>query len=794
MNWSLRNENYYYKCLSSEIKDDFFFIESSQGGKINGEPFWAIVEIINKYKDHKIALSINKKDKLNPFILNNLNKITLFKKGSRKYWKYLAISKFIISDATLPPFFIKREQQIYTNTWHGTPLKFMGIDEKKPTNISNIQKNFLISDYIITNNNWNVNIFKESYMIKNHISNKILLYPSLRNNIKYLNTSQSEFTSKKKVLFLYTWNSEQIKKTNKLKNKLLYIDEEISRLDNKEDYDFYYSIHYMINNNKFKRFFRKHINNLTLLTPDKEINTEIYNSDIIITDYSSSIFDSSVLKKKIILDFSEKGKYEKNRGFYKEVMDELNFEKVYFIHDIFKKIKKVNWKCEFETVNEKFSTFDLIPCETSWVDDLVSGKIKQKIKEEKQKNNFLIYPGNLAKNGISSSFFAFVKYLLDEGIDVTIWLPKTYISQNKAFNLFKKYKNYDNLSIIHSNKFYSNSIINKVIYNLNFKNKRYWFFKKKFESLMLKESKKIFGSVYFENVIHFSGYESYIFSVLSEFKNFGNKYVYVHNDMDKEWKFKKNYNYKILRCSYERFDKIIFVSNFLMGNIINKRKNKHLKYKTTYINNLLPEEKLNKNNFKLENLRFFGSKSDQNILLSKINNPKLVKILSIGRVSREKNQIFTLKAFRKYKKNINKDSVLIMVGGYSSKRSKLLNIKMKFIIKYSKYRDDIIYIDFIEDPIYLYKNSDLLLMPSKHEGYPMVTLEAAYHGLRSLTSNLPGLEEQRHLLKINDVSELRIRNFVSRIDANYRIENWFDYDQYEREVIKKIRSIYNINE
>ena len=35
----------------------------------------------------------------------------------------LATSKNLINDTSFMPYFIKRDEQRYLNTWHGTPLK-----------------------------------------------------------------------------------------------------------------------------------------------------------------------------------------------------------------------------------------------------------------------------------------------------------------------------------------------------------------------------------------------------------------------------------------------------------------------------------------------------------------------------------------------------------------------------------------------------------------------------------------------------------------------------------------------
>ena len=55
-----------------------------------------------------------------------LNRVQLIPLGSRKYQKILATSRYLVNNVSFPTYFIRREGQVYLNTWHGTPLKTLG--------------------------------------------------------------------------------------------------------------------------------------------------------------------------------------------------------------------------------------------------------------------------------------------------------------------------------------------------------------------------------------------------------------------------------------------------------------------------------------------------------------------------------------------------------------------------------------------------------------------------------------------------------------------------------------------
>ena len=75
------------------------------------------------------------------------NRVKFIQYQSRAYLKYLCKAKYLINNVTFPSFFTKREGQIYINTWHGIPLKFIGYDiPNGNAGVSNIIRNFIQTD------------------------------------------------------------------------------------------------------------------------------------------------------------------------------------------------------------------------------------------------------------------------------------------------------------------------------------------------------------------------------------------------------------------------------------------------------------------------------------------------------------------------------------------------------------------------------------------------------------------------------------------------------------------------
>jgi CDP-glycerol glycerophosphotransferase len=53
---------------------------------------------------------------------------TLIREGSREFHEALARSRYVVANDHFPPWFARREDQTCLQTWHGTPLKRLGLD------------------------------------------------------------------------------------------------------------------------------------------------------------------------------------------------------------------------------------------------------------------------------------------------------------------------------------------------------------------------------------------------------------------------------------------------------------------------------------------------------------------------------------------------------------------------------------------------------------------------------------------------------------------------------------------
>ena len=254
------------------------------------------------------------------------------------YFYYMARSKYWIVNCKLPEYIRKKNEQIYLQTWHGTPLKRLGHDIKVPpgTRFYRSQMSYekMIHSYdvdvarydaMISPSSFTTQVFPNAF----GIAKDKLIEVGYPRNDRLLTVEQTEIGEQKKrfglpidkkvILYAPTWrdNSFGIKGYT----FELELDFELWQEVLGEEYLVLFKPHYLIVNDfgleKYNGFVR-------LVESDKDIADCYLVSDVLVTDYSSAFFDYALLKKPIYFYMHDVVPYEKEqRGFYLNVYKDL---------------------------------------------------------------------------------------------------------------------------------------------------------------------------------------------------------------------------------------------------------------------------------------------------------------------------------------------------------------------------------------------------------------------------------------------------------------------------------------
>ncbi|MBR2133201.1 MAG: CDP-glycerol glycerophosphotransferase family protein [Eubacterium sp.] len=337
----------YLKYLELPVDEKLVLVEGGQGTNINGNMFSMLNELNtnDRWSEYKTVFvvtddTISAAKKRMEFY--GFDKVIISVRNSKQYCKYLATAKYLMTDNSFPPYFVKRDDQVFLNTWHGTPLKTLGkSDKSNNASLANIQKNYLMSDYALFPNEFTRNVFMEDYDLKYIFSGKSLIANYPRNYIFYDKEQavkmKEKLGYKDKKIFAYmpTWRGTgRTADTDvQLANTKEILDELDKRLD--DDTVILVNLHFLlasaINCDNYK-----HIDYFT----GNYDTYEVLNAcDGLITDYSSVFFDYAVTGKKIILYAYDKRGYLATRGVYIP-FESLPFPILENVDDVVAEMKK----------------------------------------------------------------------------------------------------------------------------------------------------------------------------------------------------------------------------------------------------------------------------------------------------------------------------------------------------------------------------------------------------------------------------------------------------------------------
>jgi len=498
-----------YEKLSVNPKDILF--ESKHGEDIAGNIFALIQELKNEpYKEYRVFLAMEK-DYMEQYrrLLENygLDHVTMIDIRSKEYAKALASAKYLVTDTSFPPYYIKKKEQVYLNTWHGTPLKAMGrIVPMREYALGNVQRNFLIADYLLYQNDFSKEVFMTDYMIKDIYPGTALISGYPRNSAffhknRYHQIRQElKLDDKQVIVYMPTWRGLLHKKeTGKQLDMLgLYF----VNIDNKltDNQVFYVKLHPFVKNQMDYSGF-KHIKEF----PAKYETYDFLNaSDVLVTDYSSIMFDYGVTKRKMILFTYDREEYKNGRGLYLD-LDTLELPKADTVDELIAELQAEHKG--YPQFHQRFCSYDSVNTPSQVIETLLFGSTKQldhfkteKITPSGKKSVFIFIKG-VKKDHYTEKLIEAINSIDMKQYDVYVGMKAN--NAKKSSNMLgylKKEVNYIPITydINYTRADYILCKLRlKIGVNIGFANKR-------IDKVMKREILKNFAGIQFDYVIHHS--------------------------------------------------------------------------------------------------------------------------------------------------------------------------------------------------------------------------------------------------------------------------------------------------
>ena len=809
LNRDFRKRTTYTKYIHNKrINDQMIFYESYHGQSMTGNPYAIFKYILHDpaFRQYTHVWAIEDESVIPQHYKNYIN-VIFVPYQSIEYAKYLATAKYLINDTTFPYYFQKRKEQIYINTWHGTPLKTMGLDIKQRgyTDHKNIQRNLLHANYFI-----NPNRFTAEKMLKSHdihtIYNGEVLdigYPRvdlmIHANREKVRKKLNIPNDKKVILYAPTWrgiSGEEKDESERLLQTVETIQEKIG-----DDYIVLLKAHY---------YAEEHFNALgrqdLCISHMYDTNEILSIVDILITDYSSIFFEFLSTKRPILFYTYDAEEYQHVRGTYIPLdqlpgpLCETTDEVIHHLNDL-NNITERN-ETTYNEFLQEYCYHDDGQATKRLVDTIFHQQPSAHIiPTGTDKTKILMYGGGFLNNGITSSVVSLLNGIDYDQYDVTLIDHGNNVKEEKWQNV-KKIN--DNVHHIFRVGTWNASIADLYRHHviLRFGLQHTMLKRLLPKHMYTHEMNRLIGLSKFDIGIDFSGYSPFWASLIA-FGDFKKRSIYLHSDMSEEvvkkvnGKYPHRRNLNVVFHLYNFFDKVFSVSK------LTHEKNKHhlknavhnYKKKMDYVINAIDYERilslkndhtqqpLHRNQLAVEFAEELAIPKHE----SMPTTPNLfpwprssdINFINIGRLGPEKDHAKLINAFHRMVAKHPHIKLYIVGEG-------ALEDHLKHQVKILNLQKHVIFTGQISNPYALLDACDCFVLSSNHEGQPIVLLEALILRKPVIVTNIPGARsviDGGYGLVVDNSVEGLVEGMNTFLNDEDIFTQTFDYEAYAQEAI-----------
>ncbi|TFB74214.1 glycosyltransferase [Cryobacterium glaciale] len=645
--------------------------------------------------------------------------VRFVKSGSPAYYRALATSRYLISNATFPPQFSKRPGQIYLNTWHGTPLKHMGYDMVDGAfGTANIVRNFVSADYLLAANPFMARqMYERAYKLDGIFQGRMLLAGYPRIDRQTLSPEQSraararlaglELGGREIVLYAPTWKGASFAHPDDDLDALLDRVRKIEAGIDTRRYVVLLKTHQAVHALAAGRADLARV----LVPNDLPTNVVLGLTSILVTDYSSIFFDFLATGRPIVFFTPDLADFELARGLYL-APTELPGPVCRTTTAVAAVIGQVADHGRLPAFTERYrvAQHDYVgqddgAASARVIDIVFRGTDPGRALHESTaptRRSVLIYLGGMKPNGITSAALNLLGALDHDRFDVSVAFAKSSAPARRA-----------NQRLIDPQvrQFARIGGMNGGLRKRLARRRR-----GAPATAFTAEFTRCFGDSRFDHVVDFSGYGPFWAELLLHSPP-AVRSIWLHNDLAADAHRSVGGAKRMLRgltetfARYERYDSLVSVSPALAE--INARDLAAYapRSKFTVAHNTVDVERI---------LRGAAEPADD------LPNRELTTFVTIGRLSPEKNQARLIRAFALVHAR-NPLTRLVIVGGGP------LKTELTALVRDLNLGAAVTLTGALANPYPVLAAADCFVLSSDYEGAPMVILEALVLGRAIVT-------------------------------------------------------------
>lgn len=366
----LKNKNtayklaYFHRYLKQPVKENVILFETFMAKNYSDSPKYIYEYIAQNHPEYECVWAINDGAKI-PYGAKTV------KRFSFQYAYYLAVSKYLVFNVRPPLWYRKREEQVFLETWHGTPLKRLVFDQEEVTSASPKYKQQFYRqrkdwDFLVSANPFSTKTFRSCFLYEGEMleygypRNDILYWPNKDEIAQQLKEKLGIPKDKKTILYAPTWRDDQHYGSGQYKFELA-LDLKLMKERLQDDYVVLLRTHHYISDHIDVSGSGDFVINLSSYDDISEIYLI---SDICITDYSSVFFDYANLKRPILFYTYDFDKYKNQlRGFYIDMNTEVPGPLLYTSEQVVQAIEDIDeiteeYKERYDQFYDRFCCYD----------------------------------------------------------------------------------------------------------------------------------------------------------------------------------------------------------------------------------------------------------------------------------------------------------------------------------------------------------------------------------------------------------------------------------------------------
>lgn len=321
---------YHIETKIIPVQKDIIIFESNMGRNYTGNPRCIYEEMVRQGLDKKYRCYVILDD-TSTYIPGSAKKL---RRTRTLYFMIMGVAGIWVCDSRQPNYIIKRKNVHYIQTWHGTPLKKLALDMEcvnmaGETDIERYKQKFYKNtrtwDYLLSQNRFSTEIFKRAFAFDKTMleigypRNDILISGNQEVYIAELKKKMGLPPDKKVLLYAPTWRDNEYYEKGAYKFTQA-LDFDLFREQLGDEYVCIVKYHYLVKENLDWTAYKDFIYKYDMC---EDIAQLYLVADMMITDYSSVMFDYSLLRRPMLFFAYDLEDYKDNlRGFYFDFIEE----------------------------------------------------------------------------------------------------------------------------------------------------------------------------------------------------------------------------------------------------------------------------------------------------------------------------------------------------------------------------------------------------------------------------------------------------------------------------------------